>query len=147
MAVDLDSSGRLPPGIHRFTWQELVDQFGWNESRRQLLAGLHGALTALKSAGCRTVYIDGSFVTEKELPADFDGCWDRAGVVLRKLLDTPLWTFDRGRAAQKKAYGGELFPADAQADAAGRRFLDFFQVDRTTGERKDIVVLDLGSLP
>jgi hypothetical protein len=40
--------------------------------RRTLLAGLREALGALREAGCRTVYLDGSFVTAKEAPEDFD---------------------------------------------------------------------------
>ena len=140
-------SGLLPPGIHWLTWTGFVDVFGWNAHRRRLLAGLERAVTELKAAGCRTVYVDGSFVSRRETPADFDACWERAGVDLRRLLATPLFTFDRGRAAQKAAYGGELFPADAQADGAGRRFLEFFQVDKETGNPKGIVALDLGGMP
>jgi hypothetical protein len=41
-------------------------------------------------------------------------------------LDPILTTFDRGRQAQKAKYGGELFFADAAADPAGTRFVDFF---------------------
>ena len=33
-------------------------------------------LTNLSSAGCRLVYLDGSFVTRKERPGDIDACWD-----------------------------------------------------------------------
>ena len=40
------------------------------------MAGLRAALESLKSAGCRTVYLNGSFVTSKEAPNDFDACWD-----------------------------------------------------------------------
>ncbi|MDP9364098.1 MAG: hypothetical protein M3Q10_07710 [Chloroflexota bacterium] len=124
-----------------------MEQFGRTAHRRRLLAGLERAANDLRAAGCRAIYLDGSFVTSKEVPADFDACWDRTGVDLRKLLETPLWTFERGRAAQKAAYGGELLPADVQADANGRRFLDFFQVDKETGEPKGIVALDLEDIP
>lgn len=143
MAVDLDSSGNLPPGIHWFTRQELVEQFGGNPHRQRLLAGLKHALDDLKSAGCRTAYVDGSFVTNKKIPGDFDACWDLDGMDLRRLVDTPLLNFDNGRAVQKATYSGELFPANIQADSAGRRFLDFFQVDKVTGEPKGIIALDL----
>lgn len=147
MRVPLGPDGTLPAGVHGMAWDDLVAQFGWNPHRQRLLAGLRRAMDDLRAAGCETVNVDGSFVTAKESPEDFDACWDRSGVDLRRLLHTPLRTFDRGRATQKATYGGELLPADAQADDAGRRFLDFFQVDRETGRPKGIVAVDLRSLP
>jgi hypothetical protein len=100
----------------------------------------------LKAAGCTTVYVDGSFVTDKEFPADFDGCWDRAGVDRATLqsLDPTLLDFSNRRAAQKAKYRGEFFLADVAANSAGTRFLDFFQHDRD-GNEKGIVKLDLRS--
>lgn len=147
MAVDFDAGGKLPPGIHGFTWTEVVDMFGWNEHRRRLLQGLDRAIRDLVLAGCQTLYVDGSFVTRKDVPGDFDACWDRAGVDVRVLRNTPLLSFQNRRAAQKAAYGGELFPTDLVADGAGTRFLDFFQVDKDTGDPKGIVMLDLRIWP
>ncbi|MGH8793085.1 MAG: DUF6932 family protein [Stackebrandtia sp.] len=62
-------------------------------------------------------------------------------------LDPELLDFTKRRAAQKAKYGGELFPAESRADPAGTRFRDYFQQDKTTGEPKGIVALDLGDLP
>ena len=104
------------------------------------------ALDALGAAGCRRAYIDGSFVTAKERPADFDGCWEVDGVDLTQ-LDPVLMTFAQRRAAQKHKYGGELFPADWAADAHGTSFLLFFQRDRATRRPKGIIAIDLGELP
>ena len=97
----------------------------------------------LQSAGCRTVYVDGSFVSSKSEPGDFDACWEEAGVDLDR-LDPVLLTFAAGRAAQKAKYGGELFPASALAGLGEGVFLSFFQTDKETGARKGIVALDLG---
>ena len=44
------------------------------------MTGLRAALEEFKKAGCQTVYINGSFVTSKELPNDYDCCWEEAGV-------------------------------------------------------------------
>jgi hypothetical protein len=74
------TTGNLPSGEHLATWQELVDRFGHTAWRRRLLAGLFEALRLLKAAGCGRAYIDGSFVTAKEEPGDFDACWDADGV-------------------------------------------------------------------
>ena len=137
--------GLLPPDIHWATWREFVSRYGINPRRRQLMAGLRAALDNLKAAGCKTVYLDGSFVTRKEVPNDFDACWEEAGVD-PTALDPVLLTFDPGRVTQKAKYMGELFPASAIADGDGFSFLEFFQTDREAGRPKGIVAIDLGGL-
>lgn len=138
------SDENLPPGVHVATWAEVVDRFGTTPHRMRLLDGLKSAALALRSAGCTTLYLDGSFVTSKDVPADYDGCWSPQGVQLAK-LDPILKTFDRGRMAQKAKFGGELFPSTARADAKDSTFLEFFQKDRE-GNAKGILAIDLGSL-
>jgi len=63
------------------------------------------------------------------------------------LLDPVLLTFANKREEQKARFGGELFPAEWRADPHGTRFLDYFQQDKVTGERKGIVALDLEGSP
>ena len=103
------------------------------------------ALENLASAGCRVVYINGSFVTSKGFPNDYDACWEEAGVD-PTVLDPVLLTFDPGRATQKAKYMGELFPASSIADSDGFSFREFFQTDKNTGRPKGIVAIDLGGL-
>jgi hypothetical protein len=112
MIPAFNERGNLPPGVHQATWKQLTKRFGRTIRRRRLLYGLRAALLALRDAGCRVVYIDGSFVTAKKAPGDFDGCWDTQGVNA-ELLDPVLLTFDQGRAAQKAKYLGELFSRSA----------------------------------
>jgi hypothetical protein len=138
--------GNLPPGIHDATWEEIVDRFGRTARREELLTGLHEALLSLRNAGCRRAYLDGSFVTAKEEPGDFDACWEIAGVDAGQ-LDPILLTFADARRAQKERFGGELFPAEAAAEPHGTRFLEYFQRDKLTGEPKGILALDLETLP
>lgn len=142
MIPTFNSDGNLPPGVHWATWQEFAARFGTTPYRQQLLNGLKSALDSLSKAGCRTVYLDGSFVTEKENPNDFDGCWDVTGVD-PYLLDPILLNFDNKRAAQKAKYRGEFFPVQDRANDAGRTYLEFFQTDRN-GNLKGIVAIDLG---
>jgi hypothetical protein len=139
------TTGNLPPGIHSARWEELVERYGFNAHRRRQISGLKDALLALQAAGCRRVYVDGSFVSKRELPGDFDACWDVEGVDLRR-LDPVLMTFDERRAAQKRRFGGELFPMGLPANTAGATFLEFFQRDRETNQPKGIVMLELGDL-
>ncbi|EDX70939.1 hypothetical protein MC7420_8190 [Coleofasciculus chthonoplastes PCC 7420] len=40
-----------------------------------MIDGLELAMTQLKAAGCRTIYIDGSFITSKPNPGDFDAAY------------------------------------------------------------------------
>jgi hypothetical protein len=139
------TTGYLPAGEHGATWQEILDRFSYTPWRHKLSCGLFNALQLLKAAGCQRAYVDGSFVTAKEKPGDFDACWDTVGVDFDK-VDDRLLTFDRGRATQKAAFMGELFIADGYADPHGTLFRDFFQTDRD-GRRKGIVVIDLRDLP
>ncbi|AMY70698.1 DUF6932 family protein [Frigidibacter mobilis] len=136
----------LPPGIHVATLAEVELRFASNPKRRVQFKGLVAALTGLRGAGCRRAFLDGSFVTAKPHPGDFDACWDPTGVD-GALLDPVLLTFDNNRAAQKVKYQGELFPSAIPADRAGTIFIEFFQVDRFTGARKGIVAIDLSADP
>lgn len=146
-----DDRGLLPAGVHEATWGEFGARFGTTPHRRRLLAGLEAALESLAKVGCRAAYIDGSFVSAKEVPGDFDACWDTEGVDFDRLQreEPVLLTFDNRRAAQKSKYGGELFPAQVQAEARPRYriFLDFFQTDKDTGSRKGIVLINLDAWP
>ena len=132
-------TGRLPPGEHEASWDEVVERFGWNERCRRLIDGLADAVTALAEAGCRRLWLNGSFVTAKDEPDDFDACWDQTDVDL-DTLDPVLLDLSDGRRAQKDRFGGELFPNVTEA-GSGLVFADFFQNDRETG-RKGIVVID-----
>ena len=145
MMPQFDADGLLPPGVHWADWDELTDRLGKNPWSQYLMTGLRAALENLKGAECRTVYINGSFVTSKEFPNDYDACWEEPGVD-PAALDPVLLTFDAGRATQKAKYMGELFPASIIADSGGLLFLEFFQTDKDTGRPKGIIAIDLGGL-
>ena len=83
--------------------------------------------------------LDGSFVTAKAEPNDYDGAWETNGVD-PDLLDEVLLDFSNARAAMKQKYGGEMFPAGSPA-APGKTFSAFFQLDRE-GRPKGIVRID-----
>lgn len=138
MIPKFDSRGLLRKVIYRSDWQEIVKRFGGNRQRRRLLRGLKEALDFLREAGCRRVFLDGSFVTDKESPDDVDVCWDVDGVD-PMLLDSVFFDFADGRAAQKERFGAEFFPA--QAPQRLKTFLDFFQIDKESGRPKGIIEL------
>ena len=127
----------LPPGIHWTSLETIGGRFATNERRMELFQGFAAVLEALKNAGCRRVYLNGSFTTDKPLPEDYDGCWDPEGVDVRK-LDPVLLDFGNLRAAQKQKYRGEMFVA-VLPNSPNDTFLEFFQIDKYTGEQKGIL--------
>ena len=88
------------------------------------------------------MYIDGSFVTIKHEPGDYDACWGIDGVNVDE-LDSAFLDFSKGRAAQKRKYRGEFFPAQMTEGASGKVFLEFFQTDKETAKPKGLVGLNL----
>jgi hypothetical protein len=139
-------AGVLPVGEHPATWQEVTACFGGNPKREILLQGLLAAARSLAAAGALTLWLDGSFVTAKSEPADFDGAWDPAGVDLSRVdpLLVDIADLSSGRQRQKAKYGGELLVG--REGASGLPFHQFFQMDKN-GDPKGIVVLDLRTLP
>ena len=142
-------TGNLPPGVHAATWAEVVERFGWNERRRTLLGGLERAIRELWSFGCRRFYLDGSFVTTKEFPGDWDGWWEGEGVDIHRLIthDPLLWDDVPGRRNQKARFGGDLFPVKLGASSLDRLVFDQFRRDPVTGQAKGIISIDLETLP
>jgi hypothetical protein len=140
--IDIGSLWKvLPPGVHDTTLIEIKKTFATNDHRQHLFNGLESAIKALHRAGCRTIYLDGSFVTEKPLPGDYDACWCPDGVDIN-LLDPVFTDFSNRRRAQKLKYYGELFPSTIEA-VPGRVFLEYFQKDKFTGNPKGMLCIKL----
>ena len=142
---EFDENGNLPPGIHFCEWNEFKDRLGTNFTRQRMIDGLELAMSHLKAAGCRTIYIDGSFVTSKEKPGDFDACWEDNGVDIDylKLIAPTLYNFVQRRAEQKTKYKGEFFPSNYLANDSGTAYIDFFQFDTRKNTPKGILAIDL----
>ena len=127
----------LPPGIHPATVAEVKAVFAVNPVRERLFNGFVLGASALALAGCRTVFLDGSFVTEKETPGDYDVSWDATGVDIAK-LDPIFLDFTNSRQSQKDKFLGEFFP-----ESGRRALLTLFQVDKYTGAPKGILKITL----
>lgn len=132
----------MPPGIHAARWREVEARLGGIPWRNALLLGLQEALESLQWAGCRTAYVNGSFASTKAVPADYDACWEPAGVDFGA-VDPALLDFTDGRRAQKERFRGEFFPSDMVLEPAGIRMLDFFQREQHSGKLKGIIEIDL----
>jgi hypothetical protein len=131
----------LPPGVHDATLEEVRSYFTNNPRRKAIFKGLSRACKSLKLAGCSVIFLDGSYVTEKTVPGDFDLCWDPIGVDTNR-LDPVFLEFKDHRASQKKKFGGECFPSSALADGS-HTFVEYFQIDKETGLAKGIIRIHL----
>ena len=144
MVPEFNEGGLLPPGVHWTDWDELMDRFGFSPKRQCLMKGLRAALENLRNAGCRVVYIDGSFVTCKVNPNDYDVCWEEDGVKPVALDPVLLHSVGSGKKDRRKAkYCGDLFPAANPATQDGQSFVNYFQIDKKTGNPKGILAMDL----
>ena len=142
MIPPFQTDGNLPPGIHNATWAEVTQRFGGNPQRQRLLTGLRLAIDNLQDAGCRRVYLNGSFVTSKPFPDDFDAVWETEGMDFTRVAPLLLDRRDilnYARRQQKRVYGGELLP-DLYL---GFDTLAFFQTD-DAGQAKGIIAINLG---
>jgi hypothetical protein len=131
----------LPPGIHDATLAEVSARFATTPHRAWLYGGFLRVVENLEAAGCRTVFLDGSFITAKPHPGDFDGCWNLTGVDPLK-LDPVLLDFNNKRAAQKAKYLGEMFLVELPHDPG---LLGFFQTEKFTDRPKGIVRITLNA--
>ncbi len=134
MIPDFDNLGNLLPGLHPAEWIAFVERFGHTAERRRLIDGLHSAILPLSGAGCRVLYVDGSFVTAKLSPQDFDVVWETEGVDLQALMSSEpvFFRFEGRRAAQKAKFGGEFFPSGIEAGPSGKNVSRIFP-DRPDG--------------
>jgi hypothetical protein len=124
------ADGLLPPGDFELTLHELrssllvagpgADCPGWDSSwRARLVDNLEVLVKQLWQAGIREVFIDGSFVEDKDHPNDIDGyfvCELRelaSGELQRKLnlLDPhKVWTWDPRERRPYRGYPKKQLP-------------------------------------
>ncbi len=135
MIPSFDEHGNLPPGIHIAKMAELKKRFTCTTQRRALFRGLELLVSDLRGAGCRKLYIDGSFITNKPEPADYDACWEPTGVdatikpILREMKAFAL--------ERKRVYGGDIF---CQIPNTGTNYLAYFQKDRNERDKGIILI-------
>jgi hypothetical protein len=137
MIPPFSEEGALPPGIHSASLAEVERRFATNPARKALFKGLKLLLKDLAMAGCKTLYLDGSFVTSKEEPNDYDACWDTQGV--NNTISPILREIGTFRKERKRKYGGDIF---FYVPELGTDFLQFFQSDRDA-RPKGIIRFDL----
>ncbi len=139
MIPEFNDEGNLPEGIHNSSLQEFKERFCYNPKRAWLTDGLDLLLSNLTKAGCARVFIDGSFVTAKKIPGDYDLLWS-LDVQHPERIDPVLLDCEPANKAMAEArYRGDIFPAEIMEGGSGKPFLEFFQTDKNTGSKKGIV--------
>ena len=139
---NFDDNGNLPKGVYEVSITEIENKLTWTKKRKELFSGLVAAVSNLKSAGVRYVYIDGSFTTSKDEPNDIDGCWVPNRDIKKSIIDKVFIDREPPRERMFEKYGVDFLIAGLDFGKAGRTIEDFFQEDRS-GARKGIILLDL----
>lgn len=128
----------LPSGVYDATMEEVYKHYAINEKRRRLFEGFNKAADNIFGAGSPQIYLDGSYVTAKPEPGDYDALWDRR-FVDPALLDPLFIQLRMGTDRQKAKYLGEFFPSAAIEVNSRKPFMEFFKTDRLTGTEKGII--------
>jgi len=130
------ANGWLPEGHHPATWQEIILRFSGDDDSRRL-AVLSSLLVwreaALAKGMTGLVILDGSFISAKEAPGDFDlvfSCSEETASIIRsdplarQLIDT--------QACRALGFLGDVFalPASLQHHSPLLGGLDMFDFDR-----------------
>ena len=143
MIPDFNSEGYLPPGIHDCTLHELEERFTFNLKRKILFEGLIRLIHKLGSIHCKVVYIDGSFVSSKQLPSDVDVCFECAEEHWEFAI-LMIGDFWKDQEKFQKEFGCNIFPSNLFTDGGGKLYyLDFFQRIKNTDIPKGILKIKL----
>lgn len=152
MAALNPDTGLLPEGEHPLDWKSIVSLFGTSPRRQGLLQKLHELCLILKRAGVETVWLDGSFVTSKPTPNDFDMSFDLSDAAFARLPDYPFKVKNAATRlrshfcgdikvepmADGYRYHKDLWPYVKDHEHNGKAIF---------GLKKGIVVIALGDLP
>jgi hypothetical protein len=140
--------GWLPEGHHPTTWEEIAAVFGGESGSRR--AQIHARLLAWRDAArargmAGLVILDGSFISRKAEPGDFD-----AILVYDDATDTMLKQDPEARALVdcancKDRFGGDIF---AFWEGNVRQFprfcrIDGFDLDKVNLQPKGVVEVTL----
>jgi hypothetical protein len=130
-----DENGNLPPGIHVATITEVETRFANNNYRKRLFQGLLRVLEILRDCNCPEVHLNGSYITTKSEPGDYDLCYEPAGMKATEEFKQFLLT----RETRKAEHLGDIFPRMPQPPYEMDHVEDW-QTDRDRdGEVKGIV--------
>ncbi len=83
-------------GEYGVSLDDIENRFGCsNKQRRLLMQGLRAAAVNLGKTNVRKLWIDGSFVTNKEHPNDIDGVWETNEQIDQLCLIRCFWEIEQ----------------------------------------------------
>ncbi len=141
MIPELTGEGMLPPGRHEATVGEIRRRFGrGNPVRTRLMKGLERVLQMAMKVGASLLFLDGSFVTDKKEPGDWDA-------VLVLPVGSPIWSKEAiamaDRPEVRKRYGGDLFTMMEEDTEVLAHYVDEVFAHDRHGRAKGLVVVRL----
>ncbi len=130
MIPDFLDTGYLPEGIHEATLVEVVGKLQFSDKRKKLMSGLMTLIECCISCNVNILYLDGSFVSNKLNPVDYDACYDADCVDKKDVLHRALESFLHSDSeTQKRYFKGEVYYAHSFSGRGNRQtVLDYFQV-------------------
>jgi hypothetical protein len=127
MILNFNQNGNLRQSI-TLSYETFKKQFGFNEFRKEKIEHLLIFLKIFQSLGCTNVYIVGSFVSNKEHPADIDFCVDSSHLnYLRLSKEYPEFLQPGGIEKIKKEHKCHLA---LMFDTSCIEYLDWFKKDK-----------------
>ncbi len=102
---NFDENGNLPPGIHDATIEEVQQRYSYNKKRVTLFTALLEVVEILRGCACPEIHLDGSFITAKEQPGDYDLCYESTGITPTQ----EFYEFLKNRETRKERYMGDIF--------------------------------------
>lgn len=144
MIPDFNDNGYLAPGIYEASFAEVKARFGFSKKRQKLLKLMEELLDQCALLNCDVLYLDGSFVSAKLNPCDYDACWDTSHESREWVLNNVANTLLNSESeVQKEYFGGEIYPAFTKAPLLPQlTILEYFQKTKE-GDSKGIVMLKL----
>lgn len=127
MTLRLNKDGYLPKGIHKATLNEIKQRFGSSSSKRkELFKGFQSLVQLLRKhkGDIKEFLLNGSFVTNKELPKDFDCI-----LIVKKDFDFNSPEVKQLRRS-KELFNGHILTAIEEDTIECHRLIDFFGHDR-----------------
>lgn len=142
---DFREDGWLPEGHHNASWEEVEEKFGGSlgSRRERVLSGLLDWKNKLLAKGISGfVVLDGSFVSAKANPGDFD--------VLIVMDDQVRGLLENDVEAQRlveyswcKKVGFDMLPFFASTISQNPGFLEVWDEDSRTGVKKGVLEVAL----
>lgn len=145
---DLNEHGLLPVGVHVCTMEELRQRFGrftTSDHRVHLFEKLEELIQNAKATGLvREIYVDGSFVTDKEKPNDIDLIlvFDERVPIdpSSEMLPADYNALSTKRLRRRYNFDVKVVYEDTDAF---KRFMELFQTVKNSELRKGILRIEL----